>query len=125
MISVNKLKKINCNQKEILEPLIILLSPFAPFISEEIWNKLHPEKSVLNATFPEYNKSFLIRNEINYPIAINGKRKLNVIIKKDLINKDIEKIILSNEKIIQLTKNKTVQKIIIVKEKIINIVIKN
>ena len=67
----------------------------------------------------------IIRNEINYPVAINGKRKLNVIIKKDLSNQDIEKIILSNEKIIQLTKNKTVQKIIIVKEKIINIVIKN
>ena len=125
MISVNKLKKLNCNKKEILEPLIILISPFAPFISEEIWNKLHPEKSVLNARFPEYNKSFFIRNEINYPVAINGKRKLNVIIKKDLSNQDIEKIILSNEKIIQLTKNKTVQKIIIVKEKIINIVIKN
>ena len=60
MISVNKLKKINCNKRDILEPLIIL-SPFAPFICEELWNKLNPGQSVFNATFPNYNENTFLK----------------------------------------------------------------
>ena len=123
MITTNKLKKLNCNKREILEPLVILLSPFAPFTCEELWNKFYPNSYVLNSKFPEYNKNFLIKDEVNYPIAINGKRKINLIIPKNLSDSDIEKIILSNTKVSQLINNKKVKKIIIVKEKIINIVL--
>ena len=124
MIATNKLKKLNCNKKEILEPLIILLSSFAPFTCEELWNKIYPEQSVLDSKFPDYNKKFIIKNETNYPIAINGKRKINLIIPKGLSKENIEKIVISNEKISQLTKDKKIIKIIIVEEKIINIVVK-
>ena len=123
MITTNKLKKLNCNKRGILEPLIILLSPFAPFTCEELWHKFYPKNSVLNSKFPDYNKTFLIKKEINYPIAINGKRKLNIIIPKESSNDHIEKMIISNDKILKLISGKSIKKVIIVREKIINIVL--
>jgi len=123
MITTNKLKKLNCNKREILEPLIILLSPFAPFISEEIWQKIYPKKYIFNATFPSYNEDLLQNNEINYPIAINGKRKMNLTIEKNLHTEAIEKLILSNRKITQIINNQKIKKVIIVQGKIINIVL--
>ena len=123
MIAVNKLKKAQCSKEKILKPLIILLSPFCPFVCEELWNKIEPSSSVYNSTFPKYDINLFIKNEINYPVAINGKRKLNMMIANNLNKNEIEKIIYSNDKIKQILTGSTVKKIIIIPEKIINIVI--
>ncbi len=122
MISVNKLKKINCNKRDILEPLIILLSPFAPFICEELWDKLNPGQSVFNADFPNYHDKYISKSDINYPIAINGKKRLNLIISDEVSKKDLEDLVLANKKVVQLTAGKMIEKIIIIPGKIINIV---
>ena len=123
MITVNKLKKAQCSKEKILKPLIILLSPFCPFVCEELWNKIEPNSYVYNSTFPKYDIKLFIKNETNYPVAINGKRKLNMMIANNLNKDEIEKIIYSNDKIKQILTGCTVKKIIIIPEKIINIVI--
>ena len=107
------------------KPLLILLSPFAPFICEEIWNKIYPKESIFHSKFPKYNEAILVNQEFDYPISINGKKKFNITLNKDFSNDKIKQIIKSNNRVIALTKGKIIIKIIIVKEKIINIVVKS
>ena len=78
MIFVNYLKKNKCYKKEILEPLVLMMSPFAPFICEEIWEKINKNDRTIYNEFPQYDDSLLIDKNINYPIAINGKKKTNI-----------------------------------------------
>ena len=125
MIIVNYLKKVHCYKQKILEPLLILLSPFAPFICEEIWQKLkNSDQSISYSNFPKYNSAFLIEESINYPIAINGKKKTNISVPPGLKREKIEKIALKEKKIQKIVSGKKIQKIIIIPNKIINIVIK-
>ncbi|MGE9516245.1 MAG: leucine--tRNA ligase [Solitalea-like symbiont of Tyrophagus putrescentiae] len=121
MICINSLKDLKCNKKEILEPLVILLSPYAPFICEELWSLLgNKEGSISYAGFPQLNEQYLTTTSFNYPVSINGKVKFKLEIPLDYNNDQIEALILENEKIrdIQITK------IIIIPKKIINIVSK-
>ena len=91
MILVNYLKKEKCYKQKMLEPLLILLSPFAPFICEEIWHKLKDTNtSISYSIFPKYKESLLIADDINYPIAINGKKKMNIMIDANLEKDQIE-----------------------------------
>ena len=125
MILVNYLKKEKCYKQKILEPLLILLSPFAPFICEELWHKLKDTNtSISYSLFPKYKNSLLVTDNINYPIAINGKKKHNIMIDANLDKSQIEQIILNDKKIKTLIIDKKIQKIIIIPSKIINIVIK-
>ena len=124
MIMVNYLKKEKCYKQKILEPLLILLSPFAPFICEEIWCKLKNDNSSISySQFPKYNNSFLVDESIDYPITINGKKKANISIPSDLKIEEIEKVALKEEKIKIILKDKKIKKIIIIPKKIINIVV--
>jgi len=125
MILVNYLKKENCYKQKILEPLVILLSPFAPFICEEIWQKLKSNStSIAYSDFPKYDSSFLLDENINYPIAINGKKKASITVASNLNNDEVQEIALNDEKIRKILNDKKIRKIIVIPKKIINIVIK-
>ncbi len=123
MICVNELNELKCIKKVILEKLVLLLSPFAPHISEELWQLLGNKDSVAFAAFPEYNDEYLIENTFSYPVSVNGKTRNNIELPLDMENNEMEKIILADEKIQKWLEGKTPKKIIIVKKRIVNIVV--
>tara|TARA_B100001559_G_C16046938_1_gene415128 strand:- start:143 stop:514 length:372 start_codon:yes stop_codon:yes gene_type:complete len=122
MICVNELQSLGCRSRKILEKLIILLSPFAPHISEEIWENLGNSNSISEVNYPKFDQKYLIENEKNYPISFNGKFKFNINLSLNLSNEEIEEIVLNNNKTLNFLKSKKVKKVIIVPNKIINIV---
>jgi leucyl-tRNA synthetase len=122
MIAVNELTALKCNQKEILEPLLILLSPYAPHIAEELWSKLGNKESISTAPFPVFDAKHLVESAKNYPISFNGKMRFTLELSLDLSKEEIEKTVLENEKTIAQLEGKTPKKVIIVPGKIVNIV---
>ena len=122
MICVNELQSLGCRSRKILEKLIILLSPFAPHISEEIWENLGNSNSISEVNYPKFDQKYLVENEKNYPISFNGKFKFNINLSLNLSNKEIKEIVLNNNKTLNFLKSKKVKKVIIVPNKIINIV---
>lgn len=123
MIAVNELQKLKCNKRAILEPLAVIISPYAPHICEELWEKLGHHTSIEFAKFPELNEAYLVEDEINYPVSFNGKMKFTLPLAADLDAKQIEEIAMANEKIKEILAGATPKKIIIVPKKVINIVI--
>ncbi len=123
MICVNELTELKCNKREILEPLAILMSPYAPHIAEELWNKLGHTESITYAKFPECNESYLIESSFNYPISFNGKTRFFQEYDRSLSKEDIEKEILTLDQTQKYLEGKTPKKIIVVQNKIVNIVI--
>jgi len=126
MVTVNDLKKIKCNKKAILEKLTILLAPFAPFITEELCNRLgnHDElKSIHQAQFPSFDESYLQESSFEYPICINGKKRATLSFDVNAAKEDMEKEAVSLEAIQKWTEGKTVRKIIVVPKRMINIVV--
>ncbi len=122
MICVNELKSQNCNSKKILEPLLILLSPFAPHISEELWELMGNKKSISDEPYPEHDEKYLEERSFDYPISFNGKRRFNKKLDLDLDEKTIREQVLSDKQTEKYLNNNSVKKIIIIKNKIINIV---
>ena len=122
MICVNELQNLKCKSRKVLDKLIILLSPFAPHISEEIWQKLGNSSSISEVNYPLYDKKHLIENKKNYPISFNGKLKFNLNLSLDLSKKEIEEIVLSDLRTVKFLELKKVKNVIIVPNKIINIV---
>ncbi|MFL2629594.1 MAG: leucine--tRNA ligase [Flavobacteriaceae bacterium] len=122
MICVNELQKLKCTSRHVLEKLIILLSPFAPHISEELWEKLGNSNSISEVNYPLFDEKHLIENKKNYPISFNGKFKFNINLSLNLSNKEIEEIVLNDTKTIKFLRSKKVKKVIIVPNKIVNIV---
>lgn len=122
MICVNELTDLKCNKRGILEPLAVILSPFAPHISEELWALLGHKDTISFASFPEVDESVLVESSFNYPISINGKMRLTLEFPLDMSKEDIEKEVLANSDIIRYMEGKAVKKIIFVPKKIINIV---
>lgn len=123
MIAVNELQKLKCNKRAILEPLAIIVSPYAPHICEELWSLLGYKESIEFAAFPKLDESYLIEDEIEYPVSFNGKMKFKLALAADLDVSEIEKIILANEKVIEQLAGNNPKKVIIVPKKIINIVL--
>ncbi len=123
MICVNELSELKCSKKEILEKLVILLSPFAPHISEELWSLLGNENSVSFASFPQYNEEYLVENSFAYPVSFNGKMRFNLELPLDMPNEEIEKQVIKAEESQKWIEGKTPKKVIIVKGKIINVVV--
>ena len=123
MICVNELSDLKCNKKEILEPLCILLSPFAPHITEELWNLMGNKTSISFASFPAFDESVLVENTFKYPVSINGKMRANVEIALDLDKDEVEKIVLANAEVQKYIDGKAIKKIIFVPKKIVNIVV--
>ena len=122
MITVNSLAKIKCNKRKILEPLTVIISPFAPHICEELWENLGHKESISFSIYPKFNPDYLTENEYEYPIMIDGKLRAKQIYSLDLDNKEIERSVVEIENVKKwITKDK-IKKIIIVPNKIINIV---
>ena len=122
MIAVNELTALKCNKKEILEPLLVLLSPYAPHISEELYRKLGNKTSISTVDFPVFDAAHLVESAKNYPISFNGKMRFTLELSLDLSKEEIEKTVMSNEKTIAQLEGRIPKKVIIVPGKIINIV---
>lgn len=123
MICLNELSAMKCNKKAILEPLSIILAPFAPHIAEEMYHLLGNETSVCDAEWPEHNEEYLIENSIKYPISFNGKVRFTLELPADMNKEEIEKTTLANEQSTKYLEGKTPKKVIVVPGKIVNIVI--
>lgn len=123
MICVNELTEQKCNKRAILEPLLILVSPYAPHIAEELWNQLGHKESIAFAAFPECNEAFLIEDSFSYPISFNGKMRFNMELPATLTVPEIEKEVMGSEEVQKFLDGKTPKKIIIVPKKIVNFVV--
>ena len=123
MICVNELSSLECNNRLILEQLLVLISPFAPHFAEELWSQIGNVKSIIDEKYPEFDKKYLIESEKNYPVSFNGKTKFTINLSLDLDVNEIEKIVLSNDKTISILNNAEPKKVIVVPGKIINIVV--
>ena len=123
MIAANDLQKLKCNKRAILEPLAIVISPYAPHICEELWRALGHETSIEFEKFPELVESYLVEDEIDYPVSFNGKMRFILKLSANLSKEEIEKYAMEDERVVKFLEGKQPKKIIIVPKKIINIVI--
>ncbi|HLD51813.1 MAG TPA: leucine--tRNA ligase [Sediminibacterium sp.] len=123
MICVNELAELKCNKKAILEQVLILLTPYAPHISEELWHQLGNEGSILNATFPLFEASYVQESSKDYPVSINGRVRANINLPIDMESEEAQKIVLANELVQKWLEGKAVKKFIFVKGRMINVVI--
>jgi leucyl-tRNA synthetase len=123
MICVNELKSMRCSKRLILNELVVLVAPFAPFIAEELWEALGHKTSVLAATYPIHNEAFLIENEVLYPISINGKKRGEYTFAADASPADIEKVVRAMEVITKWSEGKDIKKVIVVPGRMVNVVI--
>ncbi|MBT7705653.1 MAG: leucine--tRNA ligase [Polaribacter sp.] len=122
MIAVNELTALKCHKKEILAPLLVLLSPYAPHITEELWSKLGNKESISTAEFPVFEEKYLIESAKKYPISFNGKMRFTLELPLDLSKDEIEAAVLADEKTIAQLAGVAPKKVIIVPGKIVNIV---
>ncbi len=123
MIAVNELGDLKCHKKEILEKLLIILTPYAPHIAEELWRLIGNNESILDAAYPQADEKYLIESTKNYPIAINGKTRTELNIALDTTQEQVEEIILADEVVKKWLDGKPPKKIIYVKNKMINVVV--
>ena len=122
MICVNELTSLNCHSIEILKPLTVLLSPFAPHLSEELWEKLGHTESIVEAPFPVFNEAFLVEDEKNYPVSFNGKMRFTLSLSLALDKEAIQQAVLDDPRTTEYLDGKAPKKWIVVPNKIINIV---
>ncbi len=122
MIAVNELTAEKCNSKEVLGPLAILISPYAPHIAEELWSKLGHSESISTATFPKFEAKYLVESSKEYPISFNGKMRFTMELPLDLSKDEIETAVMAHDKTIQYLEGRMPKKVIIVPGKIVNIV---
>ncbi|USL96176.1 leucine--tRNA ligase [Riemerella anatipestifer] len=122
MIAVNELQKLKTNKRKILEPLAVVISPYAPHICEELWQLLGYNESIEFVEFPALNEEYLREDEIEYPVSFNGKMRFKLPLSADLSKEEIEKIAIENDKVLQYLDGNSIKKIIVVPKKIINIV---
>ena len=124
MIAVNELYDLKCNKREILEPLIILLSPFVPHIAEELWAALGHEDSITFASFPEYVEAYTIENTCTYAVSFNGKTRFTVELPLDMAREDVDAHVRGLEQTAKYVAGGNILKVIVVPGKIVNIVVK-
>jgi leucyl-tRNA synthetase len=123
MICVNELSDLKCNKRAILQDLVVLISPYAPHIAEELWQLLGNPPSVVYARFPEFNPAMIVENSFNYPVSFNGKMRFSLSLPADMPVQEVEKAALSAPEAARWLEGKTPKKVIVVPKKIINIVI--
>ncbi|NKI26159.1 leucine--tRNA ligase [Arenibacter sp. 6A1] len=122
MICVNELASQKCDSRQILEPLAILVSPYAPHIAEELWSKLGYSESIATVAFPIFDGKHLVESSKEYPISFNGKMRFKIQLPADLSKDDIEAAVMAHEKTQEQLQGRTPKKIIVVPGKIVNIV---
>jgi leucyl-tRNA synthetase len=123
MIAVNELTDLKCHKKEILEPLLILLTPYAPHVAEELWSLLGNSGSILNAAYPVFEAKYVTESTKEYPVSINGKTRTTMNIALDATTAEVEQLVLANEVVKKWVEDKPIKKFIFVKGKMINVVI--
>ena len=122
MIAVNELQKLKCNKRNILQPLAVIISPYAPHICEEVWQLLGNNASIEFEQFPKLEESYLVEDEIDYPVSFNGKMKLKLKLAAHLTKDDVQTIVMQNEDVKRILGENPVKNFIFVPKKIINIV---
>ena len=122
MICVNELSAQKCTGRSILEPLAILISPYAPHIAEELWEKLGHTSSIAYAPFPTFEEKYLVESSKEYPISFNGKMRFTMKLPLDMGKDEIEAAVMAHEKTQQQLQGRTPKKVIVVPGKIVNIV---
>ncbi len=122
MICVNELATLKCHHRKILEPLAIVISPYAPHIAEELWNQLGHEGSIATVDFPLVNEKYLVESEKEYPVSFNGKMRFTIKLPLDLTVPQIQEIVMADERTIKQLEGRTPNKVIIVPGKVINLV---
>ena len=123
MICVNELSELKCNKREILDPLCVMVSPYAPHIAEELWHLLGHDTSVVNATFPVYDESKTVENSFNYPVSFNGKMRFSMELPVTMNQDEIQAAVLAAPESAKWIEGKQVRKVIYVPKKIVNIVV--
>ena len=123
MICINELQGLKTASREILQPLLILLAPFAPHIAEELWHALGEETTIVAATWPEYNEQLLVEDSVKYPVSFNGKTRFTMEFAREASQDAIREAVLSAEEAQKWLEGKTPKKVIIVPGRIINIVL--
>ncbi len=123
MICVNELTAQKCNSRNVLEPLAVLIAPYAPHIAEELWQKLGNSDSVSIAEYPEFNEKYLVESTKNYPVSFNGKMRFTMELPLDMGKDEIEKNVLADDRTKNQLSGSTPKKVIVVPGKIVNIVI--
>jgi leucyl-tRNA synthetase len=123
MICVNALTDLHCHKKEVLQPMVILLSSYAPHISEELWIVLGNKPGISFASFPVFNEAFVTENSFVYPVSFNGKTRFKLELPRDMTKEDVEKAIMGDERTEKWTAEKQIRKVIVIPNKIINVVV--
>ncbi len=123
MIAVNELTSEKCNNKEILEKLVVLVSPYAPHFAEELWEKLGNTGSVTVAAWPQFEEKYLKDSEFEYPVSFNGKMRFKLALSTELSKEEIEKLVLGSDEAAKYLEGKVPKKVIVVPKRIVNIVI--
>lgn len=123
MVCVNELADLKCNKKEVLAPLAIMLSPYAPHIAEELWAALGNTTSVLDAAYPVFNASYLVESSKEYPVSINGKMRTTITLPVDMPKEQVEENVLANEVVKKWLEGNTPKRVIFVPNKMVNVVV--
>ncbi|NAW51271.1 leucine--tRNA ligase [Elizabethkingia argentiflava] len=123
MIAVNEFTRLKTHKRQILEPLAIILSPYAPHITEEIWERLGHQESIEYAAFPTFNAQYLALDEIEYPVSFNGKMRFKIALPANLTPQEVEQAVFQHEKTIEALNGKHPKKVIVVLNKIVNFVV--
>ena len=123
MICVNALNDLKCNKRTILEPLCILIEPYAPHIAEELWNKLGYKETLSKEGFPVLDESYLVEESHKYPVSFNGKMRYTLELPLTLSKEEIEKEVLAHESSQKWLEGKSPKKVIVVPKRIVNIVV--
>ncbi|MFA6780186.1 MAG: class I tRNA ligase family protein, partial [Paludibacteraceae bacterium] len=122
MICVNELSSLKCNKKSILEPLTILLTPFAPHLAEELYHTLGHDSTVCDAQWPSYDENYLKEDSKKYAISFNGKVRFSLDFPAEMGKEEVEKLVMNNEQVVKILDGKQPKKVIVVPGKIVNIV---
>ena len=123
MICVNELTQLKCHSREVLSTLIVLLAPFAPHISEELWHAIGNTTTVCDAAWPAYSEEYLKEDNVTYAVSFNGKARFNIEVPAALSSDEVQKLALDHESAAKWIDGKTIRKVIVVPGKIVNIVV--
>ena len=124
MICVNELSSLKCHSREVLEPLVVVIAPFAPHVAEELWHTaLGHDTTVNDAKWPEWNEEYLKENVANYAVSFNGKARFTIQVPAEMPKEEVEKTAIAHESSAKWLEGKTIRKVIVVPNKIVNIVV--
>ena len=123
MICINELQGMKTSSREVLQPLLILLAPFAPHIAEELWHAIGEETTIVAAQWPEYDEKLLVEDSFKYPVSFNGKTRFTIELPREASQDEIREAVLSADEAQKWLEGKTPKKVIIVPGRIINIVL--